>query len=83
MVADAVYTEAFKRAVRKIKDGAVKERVKRQVEEILEKPDVGKPLRFDRKGERSVWVPPFRIIYSVDGNTVYLLDFDKRDRVYR
>ncbi|MFA6328376.1 MAG: type II toxin-antitoxin system RelE/ParE family toxin [Candidatus Micrarchaeia archaeon] len=83
MVADAVYTEAFRRAVRKIKDGAVKERVKRQVAEILEKPDVGKPLRFERKGERSVWVPPFRIIYSVEGNAVYFLDFDKRDRVYR
>ena len=83
MVADAVYTEAFKRAVKKIKDGAIKERVKTQVAEILEKPDIGKPLRFERKGERCVWVPPFRIIYSIEGNTVYLLDFDKRDRVYR
>lgn len=80
---DAVFTDSFKRAVRKIKDASVKERVKGQVKEILSRPDIGKPLRFQRKGERSVRVPPFRIIYAVDGNTVYFLDFDKRDKVYR
>ena len=83
MVAEAVYTNAFERAVRKIKDAAIKERVKNQVAEILERPDIGKPLKFERKGERSVWIPPFRIIYSIEGNTVYFLDFDKRGRVYR
>jgi len=80
---DAVFTDAFERSVRKIKDASIKERVKDQVKEILSRPDIGKPLRFQRKGERSVRVPPFRIIYAVDGKTVYFLDFDKRDKVYR
>lgn len=83
MVADAVYTDAFERSVRKIKDAAVKGRVKDKIKEILARPAIGKPLRFERKGERSVRVPPFRIIYALQGNTVYFLDFDKRDRVYR
>ncbi len=83
MVAEPVYTEKFERAVRKLKDAALKERVRKQAGEILERPDIGKPLRFDRKGERSVWVPPFRIIYSWEGNTVTFLNFDKRDVVYR
>lgn len=80
---DAVFTDAFERSVRKIKDASIKERVKDQVKEIISRPEIGKPLRFQRKGERSVRVPPFRIIYAVEGNTVYFLDFDKRDKVYR
>lgn len=80
---DAVFTGSFERSVRKVRDASIKERVKDQIREILSRPDIGKPLRFQRKGERSVRVPPFRIIYAVDGNTVYFLDFDKRDKVYR
>ena len=80
---NAIFTNAFERSVRKIKDASIKERVKDQVKEIISHPDIGKPLRFQRKGERSVRVPPFRIIYAVEGNTVYFLDFDKRDKVYR
>ena len=83
MVMTAVFTDAFERSVKKIKDASIKERVKDQVKEIISRPDIGKPLRFQRKGERSVRVPPFRIIYAVEGNTVYFLDFDKRDKVYR
>ena len=83
MVMNAIFTDAFERSVRKIKDASIKERVKDQVKEIISRPDIGKPLRFQRKGERSVRVPPFRIIYAVEGNTVYFLDFDKRDKVYR
>ena len=80
---NAIFTNAFERSVRKIKDASIKERVKDQVKEIISRPDIGKPLRFQRKGERSVRVPPFRIIYAVEGNTVHFLDFDKRDKVYR
>ncbi len=80
---DAVFTNALERSVRKIKDAAIKERVKSQIKEIILRPDIGKPLRFQRKGERSVRVPPFRIIYAVGGNAVHFLDFDKRDKVYR
>jgi mRNA-degrading endonuclease RelE of RelBE toxin-antitoxin system len=83
MVKEVVYTKMFERAVRKIKDASIKERVKKQVEEIIQKPDIGKPLRFDKKGERTVWVPPFRILYAWENETIYFLDFDKRDKVYR
>ncbi len=83
MVVNAVFTDAFERSVRKIKDASIKERVKGQVKEIISRPDIGKPLRFQRRGERSVRVPPFRIIYAIGDNTLYFLDFGKRDRVYR
>jgi len=82
-VRNVVFTADFEKAVKKLKDAALKERVKRQIKEISERPEIGKPLRFQKKGERAVRVPPFRIIYAWDGDTLYLLDFDKRDRVYR
>lgn len=83
MVKNIVFTSAFERSIRKLKDVAVKERIKKQIAEIIERPEIGKPLRFEKKGERSVWLPPFRIIYALQGDTIYFLDFDKRDRVYR
>jgi mRNA-degrading endonuclease RelE of RelBE toxin-antitoxin system len=83
MVKHIIFTTAFERSVRKIKDAAVKERIKKQVAEIIEQPEIGKPLRFEKKGERSVWLPPFRIIYALQGDSIYFLDFDKRDKVYR
>ncbi len=83
MVKSVVFTNSFERTIKKLKDVALKERVKRQIAEIIEKPEIGKPLRFQKKGERVVRVPPFRIIYAYEGDTIYLLDFDKRDRIYR
>jgi mRNA-degrading endonuclease RelE of RelBE toxin-antitoxin system len=83
MVRNVVFTNSFERAIKKLKDASLKERVKKQIAEIVERPEIGKPLRFQKKGERTVRVPPFRIIYSWEGDTVYLLDFDKRDKVYR
>ncbi|MCX6777406.1 MAG: type II toxin-antitoxin system RelE/ParE family toxin [Candidatus Micrarchaeota archaeon] len=83
MVKNVVVTADFGRAVKKLRDSAVKERVKRQIAEIIERPDIGKPLRFQQKGERTVRVPPFRIIYAVQGDTIYFLCFEKRDVVYR
>lgn len=83
MVTKVVFTESFRKAVHKLKDAAVKERINKQVAEIVQRPDIGKPLKFQKKGDRSVWLPPFRIIYAIDGDTLFFLDFDKRDRVYR
>jgi len=82
MVKNIVFTSAFERSIRKLKDAAVKERIKKRIAEIIERPEIGKPLRFEKKGERSVRLPPFRIIYALHGDTIYFLDFDKRDKVY-
>ncbi|MEW6328897.1 MAG: type II toxin-antitoxin system RelE/ParE family toxin [Candidatus Micrarchaeota archaeon] len=82
-IRNVIFTAGFEKAMRKLKDAGLKERVKRQIEEITEKLEMGKPLRFQKKGERTIRVPPFRIIYACNGDTLYLLDFDKRDRVYR
>jgi mRNA-degrading endonuclease RelE of RelBE toxin-antitoxin system len=83
MVERISYTWRFEKKVKKLKDKALKERVKKEIEKIVERPETGKPLRFSRRGERTVWTPPFRIIYTFEGDTLKLLDFDHRKKVYR
>ena len=83
VIREVVWTRKFERELRKLKDKTVKDRVKAQIEKILGNPETGKPLRFALKGERSIYVPPYRLIYAVLGETLYLLRFEPRKTVYR
>jgi addiction module RelE/StbE family toxin len=60
-----IYTEEFKRDVRKVKDKKIQDRIKKMVKKIKEDPEVGKPLRYDLLGLRSIKIPPFRILYEI------------------
>ncbi len=82
-IRQVVWTDKFERELRKLKDRATKERAKKQIEKIIQNSETGKPLRFNLKGERCVYVPPYRLIYAVEGETLYLLRFEHRKMVYR
>jgi len=83
VITEVIWTKKFERELRKLRDKTAKDRVKHQIEKILDNPETGKPLRFALKGERSVYVPPYRLIYAVQGATLYLLRFEHRKMVYR
>ena len=68
---DVEFDNLFEKAYKKIKDEALKLRVKKQIAKIIELPEIGKPMRHDRKGTREVYVPPFRLSYA------YLKEEDK------
>lgn len=53
----------FLKKIGKIKDKAIKERVKKQIKKIIQAPQIGKPMRFSRRGTREVHIPPFRLSY--------------------
>ena len=76
-------TKLFEKNLRSIRDKKTIEKLKKQIIKIQENPDIGKPLRYLHKGERTIYVKPYRLIYSVDGDIVYLLKFDHRKHVYR
>lgn len=78
-----VRTQDFESKVKKIKHNELKERVKKQIVKIVENPRIGKPLRYDLKGEWTVYVKPFRILYKVEGETLILLRFEHRKDVYK
>ncbi len=83
MVRDIWRSPGFIKAIVRIKDNLVKEKVKKQVIKIIDNPEIGKPLRYNLKGERTVYVKPYRIIYTFDENTIYLLRFEHRKKVYK
>jgi len=63
-------------------DNFLLKRIRTQINKILGDPNVGKPLKYSR-GERSLYIKPFRLIYSVRGNELILLKFDHRKQVYK
>ncbi len=77
-----IYSKEFEQDVKKIRDNAVKERMIKQVEKILKNPEIGKPLRYNLKGERSVYVSPYRLVYALVDDKIFLLRFRHREDVY-
>ncbi|MEK6914091.1 MAG: type II toxin-antitoxin system RelE/ParE family toxin [Nanoarchaeota archaeon] len=65
----------------KIKDNSLKEKITKQIKKISENPQIGKPMRYDRKGTRELYLKPFRLSYSYikDNNIVYILDLYHKD----
>jgi mRNA-degrading endonuclease RelE of RelBE toxin-antitoxin system len=74
-------TDEFVRIIKKIKDNLLKEKVTKQIEKIVNDPEVGKPMRFGRKGTREVYVPPFRLSYAYikEENKIIFLDLYHKD----
>ncbi len=59
-----------------------KEKLEKQIRKIIQNVNVGKPLKYKR-GEKSLYVKPFRLIYAVRGNQIILLKFGHRKSVYQ
>ena len=76
-----VFLENYKMTVSKIKDNSVRERLEKLLFKIKENPEIGKPMRFGRKGTREVYAGSFRLSYSYDKNseTIFILDFYHKD----
>ena len=75
------FDERFKKTISKIKDSVIKERIEKLIIKIKNNPQVGKPMKHNRKGTREVYLPPFRISYAYNRNsdTVIILDFYHKD----
>ncbi|MBU1245538.1 MAG: type II toxin-antitoxin system RelE/ParE family toxin [Nanoarchaeota archaeon] len=74
---------SFEKGIKRIKDKKIKERVKKQILKLIENPESGKFLIGERKGERKIYIGPFRLLYAYKDDKIYLIDFDKRDRIYK
>lgn len=74
------YSQDFLRIISKL-DQSIKEKLKKQIEKIIKDPEIGKPMRFNRKDTREVYVSPFRIsyIYLKAEDKIVFLDFYHKD----
>lgn len=59
----------------------MKDLVEKRVRKILENQEVGKPMRYGRKGTREVYVGHFRLsyIFLPEEKIIMLLDFYHKD----
>ncbi|MBT3262314.1 type II toxin-antitoxin system RelE/ParE family toxin [Candidatus Woesearchaeota archaeon] len=83
---EIIQTNSFKKSIKRYKkDKLLIKRLKNQIKKIIKNPEIGDFLKNNKKGERKLYVPPFRLLYSLNSNknTIYLLDFDNRDKIYR
>ena len=82
VIENIVITENFERDVKKLRDKGIKESIDSEVKKVRQNPDFGKPLGYSLKGEKSVRIPPYRLIYTFQGNNLILLRFKHRKEVY-
>lgn len=73
------YKKDFLKKISKITHAEMKEKIKKQVEKIIEDPEIGKPMRYNRKGTRELYVSPYRIAYSYAANKITFLEIYHKD----
>jgi len=75
------FDENFKRTVSKIKDMSIRERIEKLLIKIKDNPEIGKPMKHNRKGTREVYLPPFRLSYAYDKikDIILILGFYHKD----
>ena len=76
------FSDEFQRLLSKSKDPLIKERIEKILLKIRDNPEIGKPMRFGRKGTREVYIGSFRLSYSYDKNSdvVFVLDIYHKDK---
>ena len=47
-------------------DKSYLDRAEKLIIKIISSPEIGKPMMYDRKGTREVYLPPFRFSYAFD-----------------
>jgi mRNA-degrading endonuclease RelE of RelBE toxin-antitoxin system len=75
------YKDEFLKHISKLNDATLKEKVKKQIQKIVNNPETGKPMRYGRKGTREVYIPPCRLAYAwiIPENKVIFLDLYHKD----
>jgi mRNA-degrading endonuclease RelE of RelBE toxin-antitoxin system len=78
---EIIFEEKFKHLFSKIKDSLTKEKIIKQISKIKENPEIGKPMMYNRKGTRELYIGHFRLsyIYNYENKTAYILDLYHKD----
>ncbi|MFH1134289.1 MAG: type II toxin-antitoxin system RelE/ParE family toxin [Nanoarchaeota archaeon] len=79
---EIIFSEEFKDEFKKIKDRPTRISIIKHIKKLETLPESGKPLQHELKGHRSTRIPPFRLIYRIEGDTIIINCFDHRKDVY-
>ncbi len=58
------YRDTLLKTISRIKDSTTKEKIKKQIKKIVEHPEIGKPMRYTRKGTRELYIGSYRLAYA-------------------
>ena len=74
------YDTYFKKVFDRL-DKSIRIRVEKALIKIINNPEIGKPMRFARKGTREVYVSPFRLSYAYipQENKILILELYHKD----
>ncbi|MBI3032214.1 type II toxin-antitoxin system RelE/ParE family toxin [Candidatus Woesearchaeota archaeon] len=64
---DAIFDLQFRKEFEKIKNKDLKEKIIKQVSKIKNNPEIGKPMRYSRKGTRELYMGSSRLSYIIEG----------------
>ncbi len=76
---EVILDPLFERKFKKIRARGLKIKIIKQVQKIREYPEIGKPMKYSRKGTRELYIFPFRLSYKIENNIVYILDLYHKD----
>lgn len=79
---EIIFSEEFKNEFKKIKDKTTRIKIIKHIKKLEQLPESGKPLRHDLKNHRTVKIPPFRLIYRIEGDKIIINCFDHRKDLY-
>lgn len=81
MVENIEFTPQFEKIMYKLRNPVLDEKIKKLVRKIIGDPEIGKPMRYARKGTREVYVPPYRLSYAYiqEENKIIFLDIYHKD----
>ena len=77
---EIIRTDNFLRQLRKL-DKSVLDKVEKLIIKIINDPEIGKPMRFDRRGTRELYISSFRLSYAYEksNNILIFLDIYHKD----
>ena len=76
-------SEKFKSQLNRLKDGTLRDGVEKTLKDLLEDPNIGKPLRYSFKGFRATRIGKYRLIYAIEGDVVRIYAIKHRKKVYK
>ena len=77
----SAFDPVFQKKFSKIKSNDVRERLIKLFEKIRDNPEIGKQMRYTRKGTREIYVSAFRLSYAYlkEENKIIFLDLYHKD----
>ena len=78
----AIFHKSFKKNFSKILDKSLKQKIIKQFNKIRDNPEIGKPMKYTRKGTREIYVKPYRLSYTYfkKENKILFLDLYHKDK---